>query len=119
MMKYIKKLPFVLVYITIIYLSLKTPSGNPSLFNNIDKLYHFIAYGSLGFAVCLTTFNKKIVYILLTISIALGLTLEYLQGLLPYRDMSIADGIANVLGLFSGVLSYKIITNIVKFRRAK
>lgn len=113
----IRLIPLILVYIAIVYFSVKVPSGDPSFFRNIDKLYHFIAYGSLGFAIYLSTSNNKPRLFLLTISLGLGLALEFIQGQLPYRDMSVADGITNILGLFTGVLFFKMLGKFVKIRK--
>lgn len=108
MKKIIRPIPLLLVYIAIVYFSIKTPSGNPSLFNNIDKLYHFIAYFTLGFTICFSIKNKRLMFIFLIISLCLGLTMEFVQGILPYRDMSVADGISNIIGLTLGAALFHI-----------
>lgn len=117
MKKIVRSIPLILVYIAIIYFSIKVPSGEPSLFKNIDKVYHFVAYGSLGFAICLSTSRRKTLSFLLSVSLGLGLALEFIQGQLPYRDMSIADGITNILGLFAGVLVFHIILKFLNVRK--
>lgn len=121
MKKIIRPLPLLIVYAAIVYFSVKMPSGNPSLFKNIDKIYHFIAYFTLGFTICFSIINKKLMYILLILSLCLGLLMEYIQGTLPYRDMSIADGVSNTLGLTTGAvvfhLFYKQIYSIFKCLR--
>lgn len=119
MKRIIRPIPLILVYIIILYFSIKTPSGNPALFNNIDKAYHFIAYFTLGFAICISIYNKRLQLLFFILSICYGLFMEFLQGTLAYRDMSIADGVANTIGLTVGVvcfnLLYKQIYAIFKF----
>ena len=44
--------------------------------------------------------------IFLILSLALGISLEFIQGALSYRDMSFADGVTNTLGVFSGVVLF-------------
>ncbi|QEN04867.1 hypothetical protein EW093_09170 [Thiospirochaeta perfilievii] len=114
MKKTLRLIPLFILYIAILYLSLKTPSGKPPIINNIDKLYHFIAYGTLGFTICFSILNKRISYVILVFSLIFGLTIEYIQGTLPYRDMSIADGISNTLGLISGTILYKRLEGLLR-----
>ncbi len=108
MKKIIRPIPLLLVYIAIVYFSVKMPSGNPSLFKHIDKLYHFIAYFTLGFTICFSIQNRRLMYMFLIISLCLGLVMEFVQGTLPYRDMSFADGISNIIGLATGAALFHI-----------
>ncbi|MBN2617681.1 MAG: VanZ family protein [Spirochaetales bacterium] len=108
MKKIVRLVPLVLLYIVIFYFSVKKTSDSPSLFPNIDKLQHFIAYFVLGFTISLSILNKHVLYWVLILSLIFGLSLEYIQGLLPYRDMSLADGIANTIGLISGTLFFNL-----------
>ncbi|MGL1892790.1 MAG: VanZ family protein [Spirochaetaceae bacterium] len=108
MIKTLRIIPLLLVCSVIIYLSLTSRSINPISLNNIDKVYHFIAYFTLGFTICLAFSNKVLLIINLFLGLALGIALEFIQGTLGYRDMSVADAVANSLGLFTGVLVFYI-----------
>lgn len=68
-----------------------------------DKLLHVIAYAVLVFLFgCVL---KPTAYIpLLLCAASLGMLLEYLQGLTPYRSFEWADGLANMLGAVLGLL---------------
>ncbi len=106
MKRVIRKLPLIFVYFIIVYFSVKKTSGEPPLFNNIDKLQHFIAYFTLGFTALFSLNSKKNRVIILIASLLLGISLEYIQGILPYRDMSFADGLTNAFGIICGALLY-------------
>ena len=63
-----------------------------------DKAAHFLAYGSLSLWFGMI-FSDRIRQLGITVGIvALGVVLEFLQGLTGYRTFSIADMIANALG---------------------
>lgn len=111
MKKIIRVIPLLLVYVAIVYFSIKMPSGHPSPIKNIDKFYHFIAYFTLGFTICLSINNKKLMYAFLLISLCLGLVMEFIQGTLPYRDMSFADGVSNIIGLTTGAVLFHVFYN--------
>lgn len=108
MKKIIRALPLAAAYLIIIYFSLKHSSGEPPLFENIDKVQHFIAYFTLGLVVYFTfkTTPKKIIGLLF--SSALGIGIEFIQGILPYRDMSFYDGVSDVTGLLCGFFIYHL-----------
>ncbi len=109
MKKIIKTVPLVLVYMAIVFFSVKRPSGSGVSIPNIDKIYHFIAYFTLGFVICISISSKAIRGLFLFLSLALGISLEFIQGQLPYRDMSVADGFTNTLGLILGVLFFTLL----------
>ncbi|OQY40377.1 MAG: hypothetical protein B6229_01900 [Spirochaetaceae bacterium 4572_7] len=102
------------IYIMIIYLSLKHPSGQPSTIPYIDKIGHFIAYFTLSFTIFISFMDKKIRIILLLLSLTLGIGLEFIQGALVYRDMSVADGVANATGLLFGIPMATFIISLKK-----
>lgn len=114
MLRILKKLPLIGVTFTIIYLSINSGPVTPPLFPHIDKLNHFLAYSALGFSIYLATSNKRYVKLYVTLSLILGLSLEYIQGQLPYRHMSFADGLANILGVGFGILFYQSIRSLYK-----
>lgn len=106
MKKVLRSIPLVLIYVAIIYFSVKTPSGKTINFPYMDKLGHFIAYFVLGFTICLSLSSKILRLIFIFISLSLGIALEFIQSRLPYRDMSFFDGLSNLLGLFVGVIFF-------------
>lgn len=114
MLRVLRKLPLVMVTSAIIYLSINSGSVTPPLFPHIDKLNHFLAYSALGFSINLATSNKRYVKLYIILSLLLGLSMEYIQGQLPYRHMSVADGIANILGVGFGVVFYQYIRSLYK-----
>ena len=63
---------------------------------NGDKIQHFLAYGGLmlwfGF-----WFPSRL-RLWLVLFIAMGILIEFLQGLTPYRSFSVADMLANSIG---------------------
>ena len=67
-----------------------------------DKLQHLIAYGSLmlWFAQVRTGATERRATALLLL--ALGIALELAQGLTGYREMSVADALANAAGVALG-----------------
>ena len=67
-----------------------------------DKLAHFLAYGSLSlwFGMIFTGTSRQ--FGITVAIVALGVVLEFLQGLTGYRTFSIADMIANALGAVLG-----------------
>jgi VanZ family protein len=57
---------------------------------------------SLGFR------SKVARFVALVFAVGLGALLEWGQSFVPGRDMSFADGIANTLGVFSGMLFFRL-----------
>lgn len=83
------------------WLSLQPQPEFPVEFWNADKLYHFAGYawlGLLGYLSFDTTKGKRWALLL---TIAFGIGLELLQGLVPGRMPSIADALANAAGALS------------------
>ena len=99
----------------IIYMCLKTPSLEPQLFPNFDKLVHFTFY--FVFVILWYRFlsiknrhSKKNILILFIGSIFFGIIIEYCQYLFTKSRMAEAlDVVANSLGSIVGiVISYYI-----------
>ncbi|MEO1043075.1 MAG: VanZ family protein [Pseudomonadota bacterium] len=74
--------------------------------SQVDKIGHFLAYAALG---GLSAFGVRMVgdarRVLALLALALGFyggLLEVLQGLFPDRVSSLADWMANMLGVFAG-----------------
>lgn len=108
MKKVIKMIPLIVVSSLILYFSLREPSRQQETIKNIDKVYHFVAYFSLAFSICLSISHKALRTVFFALGAFLGILMEYLQSLLPYRDMSLFDGLANWGGLVSGIILFKL-----------
>lgn len=115
MKKIIKPIPLILVLILIFYFSLKTPTGNPSKIAHMDKVGHFIAYFSLAIAIFLSIGSKLWRVVFLILGLAVGVSLEIIQGQLTYREMSLMDGVTNTLGLVFGTLIFNLLYKQIKF----
>lgn len=91
----------VIVFLVITVLSLMPPKSGVEIPTN-DKVGHFLAYATFAFNMCLlTTRNKQFVWLLPSV-IAYGILIEFLQGLIPGRQPSFLDVIANSTGVFIG-----------------
>lgn len=106
MSKIIKPLPLIAVYAVIIYFSLRTPPHHELSITNMDKIGHFIAYFTLSLTIFISISNRIIRTIFTILSFTLGITLEIIQGKTGYREMSIADGLANTIGLLAGIVFF-------------
>ena len=89
---------------TIVYLSLITVPPKPAEPGPLwDKKMHFLAYGALGLSLLYATARfrdyplRRAIIVVLAVG-AFGALIEILQGRLPYRYMSLWDGVANLLG---------------------
>jgi VanZ family protein len=72
-----------------------------------DKLGHFAAYGLLMFVFCLIYGQRATRLAYATGFIAMGVVLEFLQGMTDYRTFDLLDMLANatgVLGVLAGML---------------
>ena len=119
-------LPLV-VYCLLIYIQSDYPSPEslPS-FEFSDKLYHFAAYAVMGVLFyrayqTLPLKNNTLLLMLLSmISTSLyGLSDEIHQFFVPYRDGSLPDVIADVLGAVCGVYLYNLWTKARNDRRQR
>jgi VanZ family protein len=110
-------LPLV-VYCLLIYIQSDYPSPESlPAFEFSDKLYHFAAYAVMGVLFyrayqTLPLKNNILLLMLLSmISTSLyGLSDEIHQSFVPYRDGSLLDVIADVLGAVCGVYFYNLWT---------
>jgi len=90
----------------VVYLSL-TPHPPESLslpFPYADKLGHGLAYASLSLWFCQIYQQARLRAAVIVALIALGITLEFLQGLSDYRTFEVADMVANSIGALLGLL---------------
>ena len=85
----------------IIFLSL-TPSPPKLDFEQGDKLGHFLAYGTLMFWFCqlYATRSSRIAHALAFA--AMGVALEFAQGMTDYRTFEVLDMVANATGVALG-----------------
>jgi VanZ family protein len=63
-----------------------------------DKLAHFVAYGSLSFWFGMIFVGRGPQLVIAVAFAALGVALEFLQGLTGYRSFEVADMVANAVG---------------------
>lgn len=100
-MHYIRTLPFVAVLAVILFAGLK-PDPVPQLFSQQDKLHHMLGFAALAFSLRLA-FPRLPLGWLVGASFAAALLIEFGQGLLPQRTASLADMLANALGVSLGL----------------
>ena len=96
------RLIFLVLTVLVIWLSVKAP-GEGSGLPIWDKLQHFLAYAALGFTGSLGFSGRKPTIALAVGLVGLGAALEVAQSYVPARDMSLGDGIADLLGVIFGV----------------
>jgi VanZ family protein len=110
-------LSFLLVWVAITYLSLKSARhGSPIHIN--DKIGHFIAYAVLSLnALAFFQFQKKkqIFWLVLTL-VGYGLLMEILQGFVPGREVSAYDLLANSLGVGIGLACFTLWKRYRRYR---
>lgn len=94
------KTSLVLVVVTIVYLSLKSPSGEIKL---NDKIGHLLAYSVLTINAGLLVAKNKWLFVAI-LAFALSALLEYLQGFVPGRSVDWKDLVANASGVVIGLL---------------
>jgi VanZ family protein len=99
------QLGFAIYVIVVVVVSL-APSRGISTPGVIDKVGHFAVYAILVY-LGLTAFKSSKAWIpVILFAIALGVILEFLQASVSGRDASIADGLANFLGVLVGTAIY-------------
>lgn len=74
-----------------------------NVFNIWDKASHALAYCLFAMLAATSSQGKNQYIILLVLGLALGLSVEYFQGLTAHRTASIEDIYANMIGLFAGM----------------
>src|SRR5882672_9200033 len=69
---------------------------------NRDKVAHFVAYGSLSFWFGML-FEGRLRQLAVALAFAaMGVTIEFLQGMTDYRTFEVADMVANSVGAALG-----------------
>jgi VanZ family protein len=112
LLKYLPVLSLVLVLITIAILSLLPPESGLEL--KKDKMGHLIAYLTLSANAQFFSRNKADMVIILLFVCAYGGLLEILQGLVPGRQPSNWDMLANCSGAMLGLILHLIISKKLK-----
>ncbi|MCP4438947.1 MAG: hypothetical protein GY810_08395 [Aureispira sp.] len=101
---------------SIIYF-MSTTSSIPKIdFNllSVDKIGHMVFYSILTLLLIFgaakqkqwTSSNVMILGLMAILASAYGISLEYVQGLLPHRSFDTADMLANEVGVVIGLLIY-------------
>jgi VanZ family protein len=98
----------IIVFIGITILSLLPPKSGVEIQSN-DKINHFIAYATLAFC-GLSAYKGSKTFRLLVICVAYGLFMEWMQGLVPGREQSWYDALANSLGVAIGWTIFRILS---------
>ena len=96
------RIVFLVLTALVIWLSVKAP-GEGSHFHIWDKLQHFLAYAVLGVTGALGFQGRKPTIALAVGLVGLGAALEFAQSYVPARDMSLGDGVSDLLGVIFGV----------------
>ena len=102
-MRLLARLAFSVGVVADIYLSVERPSGLPGL-DVWDKLLHGAMYCLLGVA-ALVGFGRRLSSVsICALVFLLGVLLEFVQAVLPFRSFSIGDMVANGVGVGIGAL---------------
>ena len=109
----------VILYCIAIYIQSDFPSSEHiPTFEFSDKVLHFLAYAVMGvlFYRAYQTLrfkeNLRLLILLSIVSASLyGISDEIHQYFVPYRDASIFDVIANILGAICGVYLYNLLVS--------
>jgi VanZ family protein len=86
---------FSVVVLSLVPLDVDVPKGG-------DKVAHFIAYGSLSFWFGMLFAGRARQLGIAIAFAAMGVAIEFLQGLTDYRTFEVADMVANAIGAVLG-----------------
>ncbi len=87
----------------VVYLSLRPDIEFPVQFNNIDKIYHFIAYLWLAVVPFFGFHRFRMALLGACFMIPMGVILEFAQSFVPGRFFSVYDMAANTTGVILGI----------------
>lgn len=87
--------------LVIVWLSL-TPSPPKVEFQESDKVGHFLGYGLLMGWFCFLYVKARTRLAYASVFIAMGIGLEFIQGMLGHRTYEVFDMYANTLGVLLG-----------------
>lgn len=79
-----------------------TPNPYPIPASSIDKVNHAAAFIALSVLFCLG-FPKRSPWLMIGTMLAYGIFIELVQALLPYRDCSFWDVVADSVGILIGL----------------
>jgi len=101
----------IIITISITYLSLKKVPKIETGINNVDKIYHLIAYFTLSISWLFSFYRKPLLkYVIVIACILFGIIIEVLQQTLTvYRTGDYKDALANTLGILLGLLVFNLI----------
>jgi VanZ family protein len=85
----------------IVWLSL-TPAPPKIDFRESDKVGHLLGYGTIMFWFSLLYFSTRARILYAAGFVAMGISLEFIQGQLGYRSYEPLDMVANALGVLLG-----------------
>jgi len=112
------KVVFFITVIVILYKALSIPSEDPLFeFEHADKVLHASAFFVLSFLLnrSSSSIEKRIRNMLSLL--AFGILIEVLQSFTGYRSVSIADVLADGIGILLFQLSYSLLKTIQMKRR--
>ena len=104
---------FIIFMIVITILSLLPPKSNLEL-GKSDKIYHFLAYAILSLNFGFISTKIRSYFIGIPVLIAYGILMEFFLGLVPGRDLSFYDALANSAGVFSGFFIFRLFSRFKK-----
>jgi len=99
-MNYLRVLPFLAVLAVFLFSGLR-PEPVPQVFDQQDKLHHMLGFAALMFSLRLA-FPQWHVFWAIALSLSAGVLVEVGQSLLPNRQASFGDMLANSLGVLLG-----------------
>lgn len=109
-----------IVWLSVILFSSLIPTQGPQIGHPSDTVIHFIIYGItaviffrvLRLKVSLT----KTVVLSIILASMYGFAIELLQLVLPWREFSFSDEVANIVGAFFFSIIYALKQSFKKFR---
>jgi len=99
-MNYLRILPFFAVLAIILFSGLR-PEPVPQVFDQQDKLHHMLGFAALMFSLRLAV-PQWHVFWAVAVSLVAATLIEVGQSLLPNRQASLGDMLANTLGVLLG-----------------
>lgn len=105
------------IYLAIIgYYSLQPQEVMPQ--DVSDKIVHLTAYAGAAMLWAWAASSRRWLLLALPVLITYGVGLEFAQGLTPDRTPSVADAIANSLGVVTGIGVFMLLQRSDAIRRA-
>lgn len=99
-MNNLRYLPFLAVLAVILFTGLR-PDPIPQAFDQQDKLHHLLGFAALMFTMRMA-FAQRQLFWTVVLSLAAALLIEIAQGMLPSRQSSMGDMLANTMGVLLG-----------------